>query len=194
MPRAISSPRQERGCCGQSARNGKATAGFVRWLMDTTDDAGRRVAVISGMICSLAFHAWPTGARDTIFCQRKLVAAGRGPLGQRGHRASGTLQRADCGSEPGSFARWDLRERQESYPRESPETPAVMVFAKIDSPDSQWTVPSSLGLPSVPVPRYLAFSPAVVELGRELFFDPKLSSTGAVSMRDVSYPGSLLRR
>jgi len=52
-----------------------------------------------------------------------------------------------------------------------------------------WRSRSSLGLPSVvPVPLYEGGNERIAELGRKLFFDPKLSSTGEVACSTCHIP------
>lgn len=53
-----------------------------------------------------------------------------------------------------------------------------------------WRSQSSLGLPSVvPVPLYAAGNEKIAGLGRKLFFDPKLSSTGKIACATCHVPG-----
>jgi len=169
------------------SQDGKATAGFVRWLMDTTDDAGRRVAVISGDDLQSGVPRLADRGADTIFVNGNWSPQDAVPwVNVATELAERYNVRIVVANQDPSLG--GIFERGKRVTPGKSGNAAVMVFAKIDSPDSQWTVPSSLGLPSVPVPRYLAFSPAVVELGRELFFDPKLSSTGAVSCATCHIP------
>jgi cytochrome c peroxidase len=53
----------------------------------------------------------------------------------------------------------------------------------------EWTVPSELGLPRwIPLPAYASGTAAVADLGRRLFIDRGLSSTGAVACATCHQP------
>jgi cytochrome c peroxidase len=66
----------------------------------------------------------------------------------------------------------------------APGAPRVSVALTPREP----SVPTALGLPSVPVPSEYEVTPQLVELGRELFFDASLSRNGAVSCASCHKP------
>ena len=63
-----------------------------------------------------------------------------------------------------------------------------LILAALPKRKAGWLMESSLGLPSVPLPSVERPSYEIAELGRQLFFDPNLSSTGKISCSSCHDP------
>ncbi|MEM9553566.1 MAG: cytochrome c peroxidase [Acidobacteriota bacterium] len=68
------------------------------------------------------------------------------------------------------------------------EDPGAVAAAQIESPAYALAPPASLGLPMMAIPRHSQFSPELVELGRDLFFDANLSRPGDMSCATCHKP------
>ena len=161
-----------------NGEDGDAVVGFARLLMDTVDDGGRRIAVVSGDDLQNGVPRLANRGADTI-----LVSANWAPedpvawlkLSAKLAKAY-NLNLVVANRDPAFSGVYSRTEgRVESEPVQG------MLVEALPMMDGAWKIPSSLGLPSVPIPTDQPFSPKLVELGRAMFFDQKLSSTGDVS-------------
>lgn len=168
-------------------QDGEATVGFARVLMDTVDDRGRRIGILSGDDLQAGVPRLAQRGADTILVSANWSA--RDPV----RWAEVTAQLAAefkvnlvvANREPGLGG---IAPRGESPLPASRDANGRVVSASLGMAQDAWVVPSSLGLPSVPVPSHEPLTPGLVELGRALFFDPKLSSTGTVSCSTCHAP------
>ena len=172
-----------------NGQDGNARVGFARILMESVDDRGRRIATISGDDLQSGVMRLAERGADAILvtanwssedpiqwltlCQElakqfnlNLIVANRNPeLG-------------------GIF---------------SPDAPPLLpngseleqtILATVSMSQNAGKIRSSLGLPSVPIPTNSPMTPGVIELGRALFFDANLSSSGKVSCASCHKPES----
>jgi cytochrome c peroxidase/predicted amidohydrolase len=172
----------------QEWRDAGAVSGSARAVLETVDDGRRRFGVLAGDelaigVSRLAYRGaeqilvaapWPATdtRRQRALCrdlarryQVDLVVAAPAPGGIGEIGASGLYLARPGAADP-------------------PEEPVILA----DLPVRVSRVPSALGLPSVPVPADQELTPALVELGRTLFFDRGLSSTGQVSCSSCHQP------
>lgn len=170
-----------------NGEDGNATVGFARILMDTTDDRGRRIGILSGDDLLSGVPRLADRGADTI-----LVSA-------NWSREDPIKWAALCGQlttqykinliianrRPGLGGIFKRDGTSVGFGEQQQETMSIGSLAM--EPET-WPVPSSLGLPAIPFPSHQTVSPGVIELGRKLFFDPKLSSTGEVSCSTCHQP------
>lgn len=170
-----------------NGEDGAATVGFARILMDTVDNDGHRLGILSGDDLASGIPRLADRGADTILVSANwakdepvnwdeqaaqlaqqynvnLVVANRQPyFGGIFPRASKPLTAKD-------------------------NKPNGIVIAPLETSAAEWVIPSSLGLPSVPVPAHQQITRGLSELGRALFFDTKLSNSGAVSCGSCHVP------
>jgi cytochrome c peroxidase len=170
-----------------NGEDGAATPGFARILMDTIDNKGHRFGLLSGDDLASGVPRLADRGADTI-----LVCANwskTDPVNWNEQAAQLAKQYQ---------VNLVIANRQPSYggifaraanPLQAKETePNKALIATLESSTGEWAIPSSLGLPSVPVPSHQPITPGLVELGRALFFDPKLSNSGTVSCATCHIP------
>ena len=170
-----------------NGEDGPATVGFARLLMDTVDDGGRRIGILSGDDLQSGVMRLAQRGADTILVSANWSAAD--PI--RWTELCEQLARefrvnlVVANRQPGIGGIYG----RETKPLVSDKhAKAETIVASLETVRDAWVVPSSLGLPSVPVPSHEPLTPGLVELGRSLFFDPKLSSTGTVSCNSCHIP------
>lgn len=170
-----------------NGEDGPATVGFARLLMDTVDDHGRRIGILSGDDLQSGVMRLAQRGADTILVSANWSAAD--PI--RWTELCEQLARefrvnlVVANRQPGIGGIYG-RETKPLFGDKNAKAEAVV--ASLETVRESWIVPSSLGLPSVPVPSNEPLTPGLVELGRSLFFDPKLSSTGTVSCNSCHVP------
>lgn len=170
-----------------NGQDGEATVGFARVLMDTVDDRGRRIGILSGDDLQSGVMRLAQRGADTILVSANWSA--QDPV----NWAEVTSQLAAefrvhvvvANREPGVGG---IYPRSEKPVEAGKDAKGGTVVASLGMVREAWVVPSSLGLPSVPLPSHEPLTPGLVELGRSLFFDPKLSSTGTVSCSTCHAP------
>lgn len=165
-------------------QDGPATVGFARQLMDTIDDQGRRIGILSGDdLQSGVPRLAQRGADAILVCANwrtednlpwtKIATALATEFNV--HLVIANRQRGLGGIfSPGATP---LTARHEE-----------LLVTPLEMQTQPLKVLSSLGLPSVPIPSNEPLTPGLVELGRQLFFDSKLSSTGTVSCSSCHVP------
>ncbi len=167
--------------------DGAATVGFARLLMDTVDDHGRRIGILSGDDLESGVMRLAERGADTI-----LVSANWSTQDPMKWTETAVQYAADfkvnlvvANREPGLGGIYSRTEKPQLAGRNVKE---AVIVAPLEMARDAWIVPSSLGLPSVPLPAHETLTPGLVELGRKLFFDPKLSSTGTISCSSCHAP------
>ncbi len=167
-----------------NGEDGNAVVGFARILMDTVDDRGRRIAVVSGDDLQNGVPRLANRGADTILVTANWASTDPVAwLKLSDKLAKGfNLNLVIANRDPAFSAVYSRTEGRLSAPEQTPEqTAKAMLIEPLAMMDYAWQIPSSLGLPSVPIPTDQPFSPGLVELGRAMFFDKKLSSTGEVA-------------
>ncbi len=170
-----------------NGEDGPATVGFARLLMDTVDDRGRRIGILSGDDLQSGVMRLAQRGADTILVSANWSAAD--PI--RWTELCEQLARefkvnlVVANRQPGIGGIYGRDAKPLLGDKDAKEK---MVVASLETVRDAWIVPSSLGLPSVPLPSHEPLTPGMVELGRSLFFDPKLSSTGTVSCNSCHAP------
>ena len=182
--------------------NGEDGAGMVRGdprtLPESIDDSGRRIGILSGDDVQAGVPRLASRGADTI-----LITAGWGaeePVNWRevcrdlsrryrvnlvvANRAAPPSQNTNAKSEASAILKSGETVQEQSGAGESEN----ILIASLAMPSPSLTVPTSLGLPSVPFPTYLPPAPETVELGRQIFFDKRLSSDGLVSCSTCHQP------
>jgi cytochrome c peroxidase len=164
--------------------DGPATPGFVRHLMETIDDDGRRLGILSGDDLLSGLPRLASRGADTVLVTANWTTdeplASRELLTRLAKQYQVNLvvanqRRAGTG----------IVDRTGDY---TPPGVDGRATATLSTSAAHWRVQTSLGLPAVPVPSDLPFNPALVELGRRLFFDTELSVTGEVSCGSCHQP------
>jgi cytochrome c peroxidase len=170
-----------------NGEDGPATVGFARTLLDTVDDHGRRIGILSGDDLQSGVPRLAERGADTILVSANWSA--QDPVlwtevaAQLASEYKVHLVIANRHAGIGGI-----------YPRAQKPLPASqnlkeeVVVRSLELEGGAWIVSSSLGLPSVPLPTQDPLTPGLVELGRKLFFDPKLSSTGTISCSSCHMP------
>jgi cytochrome c peroxidase len=180
---------------GPDAGRGAARGNF-RDTVDTVDAGGVRLGILSardlkvgiprladrGAHIVLVNADWtgPEAAEEQRVCRdlsreysvhivvgtRRAAASESGDLAARGFFTSDERASAPAGPDGPGWAAEELAR-----------------------PSRRWEMRSALGLPaSVPAPSYQVASPEVADLGRRLFIDPRLSSTGKVACSSCHQP------
>jgi len=176
-------------------QDGKANRGDYRAMIDTTADGNRRLGIISGDDIQVGVPRLADRGADTILITAgwtdhdptnwyelsrqlskqyavNLVVANR--RSTQNHSGTQTLT--------GVYT-WD------GGTVVSEAKTDALVIASPPAREQRWVIESALGLPlSVPVPSYAPATLNIAELGRKLFFDKKLSSTGNVSCSNCHDP------
>jgi cytochrome c peroxidase len=169
-----------------NGEDGDAHVGFARIMLETVDDGGRRVGILSGDDLQSGVPRLAIRGADVILVAANWapedpvdwVALSRDLSREYNVHLAVANRRPELGgifSPDGSVVR-------------AGATGAAVVFGTLRTAGAKWGVEASLGLPSVPIPAHQPFSPGVVELGRRLFMDPGLSSTGEVSCATCHVP------
>jgi len=170
-----------------NGEDGKATVGFARVLMDTSDDRGRRIGILPGDDIQSGVPRLADRGADTI-----LVSANwsrEDPIkwaelcDQLARQYNVNLVIANRRPSLGG-----IFQRDGAAIRFGEQTQGTTAIAPLAMQPDTWRRPSSLGLPSVPFPAHQPVTTAVIELGRTLFFDQKLSSSGQVSCSTCHQP------
>ncbi|HEX8185788.1 MAG TPA: cytochrome c peroxidase [Blastocatellia bacterium] len=177
--------------------DGPATRGNYRDIIDTVDMGRLRLGVISGDDIQVGVPRLAERGADTILisagwnerdtfswdnlCRQlsaqysvNLVVANRP-----------TVEERQSGEAPG-LSRIYLAEGK-SLDTEKRDG-AELVVASLPRRALAWQIDSALGLPSVPLPSNQPPSAEIAELGRAIFFDKGLSSTGTISCASCHHP------
>ncbi|HEU4508568.1 MAG TPA: cytochrome c peroxidase [Pyrinomonadaceae bacterium] len=164
--------------------DGAASRGNYRDIIDSFDDRGLRVGIMSGDDILVGVPRLADRGADTI-----LVAAGWSDrdsdkwdeLCRRlSKQYSVNLVVANRANKFGGIYAKDGRVL---LPSESD-----LILASLPKRKMGWPMETSLGLPSVPLPSVEKPDYELAELGRLLFIDPNLSSTGKVSCASCHMP------
>jgi len=177
--------------------DGGASRGNYRDMIDTFDDRGRRVGIMSGDDILVGVPRLADRGADTILisagwsdrdidqwdqlCRRlskqysvNLVVANRGSV-----RESEDIGANKYGGIYARDGRVFLPEKKNV---------SDLILASLPKRKVGWPMETALGLPSVPLPSVEQTSYEIAELGRLIFFDPNLSSTGKVSCSSCHQP------
>jgi cytochrome c peroxidase len=174
-----------------------ASRGNYRDIIDTFDDRGLRVGIMSGDDILVGVPRLADRGADTILipagwsdrdndkwdqlCRRlskqysvNLVVANRGSA----------LESKDAGTNKlgGIYA------RDGSVFLPGKKDVSDLILASLPKRKFPWPIEASLGLPSVPLPSVDLPTYEIAELGRLLFLDTNLSSTGKVSCSSCHQP------
>lgn len=170
-----------------NGEDGPATVGFARLLMDTIDDHGRRIGILSGDDLESGVMRLAERGADTILVSANWSA--QDPVNwtetAAQYAADYKVHLVIANRQPGIGGIYSRTEKPLLAAENAKE---AAVVAPLEMARDAWIVPSSLGLPSVPLPAPEPLTPGLVELGRNLFFDPKLSSTGTISCSTCHVP------
>lgn len=170
--------------------NAGVSRGNYRDIIDSFDDRGLRVGIMSGDDILVGVPRLADRGADTILvsagwterdsdkwdqlCRRlskqysvNLVVANRGSA----------LESENDGAD--KFGGIYTRDGNVLLPEE--KNGSDLILASLPKRKAGWPMESALGLPSVPLPSVERATYELAELGRQLFFDPNLSSTGKVS-------------
>lgn len=187
--------------------DGGAGRGNYRDMIDTFDDRGQRIGIMSGDDIQVGVPRLADRGADTILISAAWNAGGDADGGE---------------AEGGDIEQWDrlCRQLSKQYSvnlvvanrgnaRQSKDagagkfsgiysydgkdfltgrTPDDLVLAPLPKRKVAWQIKSAIGLPSVPVPSTERTSYELAELGRLLFVDPNLSSTGKISCASCHEP------
>jgi cytochrome c peroxidase len=166
--------------------DGAALVGFARSLGETVDDRGRRIGIVSGDDLQSGVPRLAARGADTILVSANWSSDDKIPWESVASRLARqfNVNLVVANRQPGLGGIF------------SPEAPPVlqepgngaMVVANLKMIAPMGRVQSSLGLPSVPLPADQPFSDQLVELGRSLFFDKRLSITGTVACATCHKP------
>lgn len=168
-------------------QDGSAQPGFARILLETSDDQGRRIGLVSGDDLQAGVPRLAERGADVVLVSANWTRAD--PVHWDALAAS--LARTHnvhivvANRDPSLSA---IYSREGTTLARAPGPSSTFIAAALSTPAGQWTVRGSLGLPAVPVAVDRPFTPGLVELGRALFFDPALSSTGTVSCSTCHQP------
>lgn len=166
--------------------DGSVTRGDFREIVHTVDDEGVRVGIVSGddvqvgvprlanlgaelILVNAGREASADGAGDALF--RSL---------SRDWAVNLAVARRGSGSRAAAVFTWKGEEAAAG---------GGTTVASLKRRELPWRIESALGLPaSVPVPSHEPATPEIVALGRRLFFDRALSSTGTVACATCHRP------
>jgi cytochrome c peroxidase len=177
--------------------DGDASRGNYRDMIDTFDDHGLRVGIMSGDDILVGVPRLADRGADTILisaawsdrdndqwdelCRRlskqysvNLVVANRGSVSKS----------EDIGAN--KFGGIYARDGRVFLPEK--KNVSHLIVASLPKRNAGWPMETTLGLPSVPLPSVERPNYEIVELGRLLFFDPNLSSTGKISCGSCHQP------
>jgi cytochrome c peroxidase len=170
--------------------DGDASRGNYRDIIDSFDDRGLRVGIMSGDDILVGVPRLADRGADTI-----LVAAGWSDrdsdkwdeLCRRlSKQYSVNLVVANRGralESENKFGGIYAKDGRVLLPEESD-----LILASLPKRKIGWPMETSLGLPSIPLPSVEKPDHELAELGRLLFIDPNLSSTGKVSCASCHMP------
>lgn len=177
--------------------DGDASRGNYRDIIDTFDDRGLRVGIMSGDDIKVGVPRLADRGADTI-----LISAGWGDgdidpwdqlCRQLSKQYSVNLVVANRGDAPGSenigankFGGIYAMDGTVFLPGK--KNASDLILASLPKRKAGSPTESVVGLPSVPLPSVERSSYEIAELGRQLFFDPNLSSNGKVSCSSCHQP------
>jgi cytochrome c peroxidase len=170
----------------RDAEDGAATRGNFRALQETVDAGGFRVGIMAGDDIRIGIPRLADRGADIILVPAVWPASDSHDWTDlcKSYAREYGLAVAVANRGPGAGSAVYLAGGRTA------EVVDSIAMANIAIQRPRWTYPSSLGLPpTIPGPNYEPGSPELAELGRELFFDPNLSSTGAVSCGTCHQPG-----
>ncbi|HSR51003.1 MAG TPA: cytochrome c peroxidase [Acidobacteriota bacterium] len=175
-------------------RSGDATRGNFRDILDSFDVGGLRIGMMAGDDLQVGVPRLAARGAETVL----VTAAWSGSdaagwthtCRQLSQRYAVNLVVADYRTpqhpEDGCGGIYTL-DGSAAEPQSA--AGGRLVRAALEGPPIPWRIDSALGLPSVvPVPTFEPPTPAMAELGRALFFDRDISSTGKVSCADCHRP------
>jgi cytochrome c peroxidase len=174
------------------AEDGNADRGSFRAILDSVDIGGTRIGMVSGDEIHAGVSRLANRGAATILIPAGWTAADTVDW----NRAAAELSRENnvnlviaCregGAAPARFERFHPARRGFAG---KPEAAGEVETARFALPGQPWQLHSALGLPaSVPTPANDPPTAAMVELGRRLFFDANLSSTGKVACASCHQP------
>lgn len=157
-----------------------------RSVLESVDDRGRRIGILWGDDLLLGVPRLASRGADTIL----VAAAGaEGPapdlaaMRRLGREYGVNLVVAGPSTSDSAILERGVR----AAGPESDETRGSVALATLPEA-SLWRPAAPLGLPSVPVPTHQPAGPEIARLGRDLFFDPGLSSSGQISCASCHQP------
>lgn len=164
--------------------------GNYRDIIDSFDDRGQRVGIMSGDDILVGVPRLADRGADTILVSAGWTEGDSDKWDQLCRRLSKqysvNLVVANRGSAPESeempvnkFGGIYASDGRVFLPEE--KNGSDLILASLPKRNAGWPRESALGLPSVPLPSVARATYEIAELGRQLFFDPNLSSTGKVS-------------
>jgi len=163
-----------------------AQPGFARVLFDTVPDRGVRIGISSGHDSLTSIPRLASRGANIVLVNASWSPTSRVDWRARIQKLSTQHNVAVVVSDSagkGSGVYLPSGDRPE--PTLAADEISITLF---EPPAHAWRVITSLGLPEVPLPSDLPFSPALVELGKRLFFDARLSNVGDVSCESCHNP------
>ncbi|MEM9553229.1 MAG: cytochrome c peroxidase [Acidobacteriota bacterium] len=176
----------------RAARDGEgAQRGSVRAIIDATDVDGLRIGIMAGDDLQVGVARLATRGVDVVL----LSSAWRQSDPQDWHRIARDLAREYSVDLVIANRRDAEGAAGGVFTRQGASFSALMTddvsptFAVLRQREREFTIPSALGLPpNVPVPSHQPPNEATAELGRKLFFDASLSSTGTIACSSCHPP------
>ncbi len=161
--------------------------GSFREILDAVDASGLRIGILSGDEIQAGIPRLANRGVETILISAEWSAEDQVSwfdlVRQLSREYDVNLVIANRSGASGDSAELTgIYSRRPEAILEKPEVRDGIHLASIARRMPSWTVPSALGLPhSVPLPTGESASAEIAELGRRLFFEKKLSSTGEVA-------------
>ncbi|MCG8368959.1 MAG: hypothetical protein MJA32_00440, partial [Proteobacteria bacterium] len=172
------------------ASEASITPGFARELFDTVARDETRVGVASGNDVLTAIPRFASRGANIVLVNASWPASGRVDWRRRIRTLSERHNVAVVVSDLSGNGSGVYLPRSGTVSERACAACEERGFSLVefDVPGHRWRVQHPLGLPEVPIPSDLPFSPAIVELGRTLFFEPRLSRTGEVACASCHDP------
>jgi len=163
-----------------------AQPGFARVLFDTVPDKSVRIGISSGHDSLTSIPRLASRGANIVLVNASWSPASRidwrARMQKLSTRHNVALVVSDlAGNGSGVYLPSDVR------PERTLGSDGLAI-TRIKPPAHPWRVVTNLGLPEVPLPSDLPFSPALVELGERLFFDNRLSNAEDVSCASCHKP------
>ena len=170
-----------------------ASRGNYRDMIDSFDDRGLRVGIMSGDDILVGVPRLADRGADTILVSAGWTERDSDKWDQLCRRLSKeysvnlvVANRVTEDAGANKFGGIYAKDGRVILPEE--KNASDLILAALPKRKIGWPMESALGLPSVPLPSVEQPGYEIVELGRQLFFDTNLSSTGKISCASCHSP------